>query len=77
MVLLVGFSGLILNWPLVPGLAVTGPRWLPGFTGDDVAVWIWFVYAGVAMSLATAAVYTLQALKSVRDARSAAKGERR
>lgn len=77
MVLLVGFSGLILDWPVMSGLGVSEAAWLPGLTEAPVAVWIWFVYVGVLMSVSTAIVYTLQASAAVRDARTAAKGENR
>jgi len=63
--LLVGFSGLILNWPMVPGLGVIDSAALPGWGTEPVAVWMWFVYAGVVTSLATAIVYTLQAVRAL------------
>lgn len=68
-VLLAGFSSLIAGWPRVPGLALGGPSWLPGTAGGSVALGIYLVYAGMALSFATAVVYT-------RHARSAVRGER-
>ena len=36
--LFVGFAGLLLNMPLVPGLGVCDVSWLPGFTADRCVV---------------------------------------
>ena len=49
--LLLGFSGLILNWPLVPGLGWMDTPWLPGLGGDTYCVWIWSVYVGFICSM--------------------------
>ena len=67
--LLVGFADLILNWPLVPGLGVIESPALPGFGTAPAALGIWFVYAGIATSLITAAVYTSQARRALAEAR--------
>jgi len=68
--LLIGFSDLILNWPQVPGLGVVESPALPGFGSSSAALGIWFVYAGVVTSIATAIVYTNQARHLLADARS-------
>jgi len=68
--LLTGFAGLLLNWPMVPGLGVIESEMLPGFGSEPVALGIWFVYAGVCMSLATAVVYTVQAWRALKQARA-------
>ncbi len=60
-VLLVGFSGLILNWPQVPGIALIDSPGPPGLGSAPVAVWMWFVYVGVVLSMVTAVLYTAQA----------------
>lgn len=65
MLLLVGFSGLILNWPLIPGLGIVDSPALLGWGSEPVAVWIWFVYVGLVTSLMTAVVYTAQARRSL------------
>jgi cardiolipin synthase len=57
--LLVGFADLILNWPLVPGLGLTENPNLPGLGSEPVALGMWFVYAGVLLSLGTAVHYTI------------------
>ncbi|TLM89311.1 MAG: CDP-alcohol phosphatidyltransferase family protein, partial [Actinobacteria bacterium] len=56
--LLAGFSGMILDWPMVAGLGVVESAALPGWGSEPVAVWIWLVYAGVVTSLVTAGIYT-------------------
>ncbi len=68
-VLLVGFSGLILNWPMVPGLGVVDVPWLPGFGSEPTSLWMWVIYAGVVLSAATAVIYTMQASRAVARAR--------
>lgn len=71
MLLLGGFSGMILGWPRMSGLGVLDGDVLPGLSAEPVAVWIWLVYAGVAFSAATAVVYTAQARQALRLARRA------
>lgn len=55
--LLFGFVGLLLNWPLVPGLGISEFSWLPGFNGFDVSWGIWFVYLGLVLSFITWVYY--------------------
>jgi cardiolipin synthase len=59
--LLIGFSGLILNWPMVPGLGLVESQALPGWGSEPAALGIWFVYAGLATSVMTAVGYTVAA----------------
>lgn len=68
-VLLTGFSGLILNWPAVPGLGLFDSPALPGWGSEPVVVWMWLVYVGVVLSAVTAAIYTAQARRSLAEAR--------
>lgn len=63
--LLVGFVGLLLNWPLIPGLGVTAISWLPGFNHALVSWSIWFVYIGLALSLVTAVYYLYTAYRGI------------
>lgn len=63
--LFVGFAGLLLNWPLIPGLDWCSIAWLPGFNGADVSWGIWFVYAGLVLSLGVTAYYTVAAAKAL------------
>lgn len=60
-VLLAGFSDLILNWPRLGGAGLLDSRLLPGLGASPAAAGIWFIYAGVVLSLVTAVAYTLQA----------------
>lgn len=65
--LLVGFVGLLLNWPLVSGLGVSTVSWLPGFN-EAVGSWsIWFVYIGLVLSLVTAIYYLYTAYKKMKE----------
>lgn len=61
-----GFFGLLLNWPLVPGLALCDLSWLPGFTAVSVSWGIWFVYAGLVVGLCTTVYYIITAVKKCR-----------
>lgn len=61
--LFVGFAGLLLNCPLVPGLGLTDAVWLPGFNHMAVSWGIWFVYAGLVLAIATTVYYVRCALR--------------
>lgn len=69
--LFVGFAGLLLNWPLVPGLGVVDASWLPGLNEQTCSWSIWFVYAGLALALATTVYYVGTGLSRIRAARRA------
>lgn len=68
--LLIGFSGLLLNWPLIPGLGWVEVSWLPGFNGSDVSWGIWFIYAGLLLSLGVTVYYSVSAARQLKEARS-------
>lgn len=65
MVLLAGFSGMILNWPQAPGLGLVEEPMLVGLGSSSAAIWIWLIYAGIIMSLTTAVIYTIQAAERI------------
>ena len=69
--LFVGFAGLLLNWPLVPGLGLVDAAWLPGLNGLPCSWGIWFVYAGLALGLVTTAYYIAAALRKLRAVKDA------
>ena len=64
--LFVGFAGLVLNAPLVPGLGLTDAAWLPGFTAEPVSWGIWFIYAGLILAIGTTVYYLWAALRALR-----------
>jgi cardiolipin synthase len=66
--LLIGFSDLILNWPMMPGLGWIDSPALPGLGYSPAAIGIWFVYLGVAFSLGTALHYTTIYVRHVGEA---------
>ena len=68
--LFVGFAGLLLNFPLIDGLGVCDASWLPGFDGGRVSWGIWFVYAGLALALATTVVYIHRGWQALQEARA-------
>jgi cardiolipin synthase len=70
-VALIGFSLLILGWPIVPGLGLlpNDPVWLPGLGSTPAYLGIYLMYLGVALSLAAAVQYTYQARRALAEAR--------
>ncbi len=66
--LFIGFSGLLLNWPLVPGLGWCDASWLPGFNGAPVSWGIWFIYAGLVLSLGVTVYYSVCAARQLKEA---------
>lgn len=69
--LFIGFAGLLLNWPLLPGLGMVNAEWLPGFNAQACSWGIWFVYLGLAIALLTTVYYLVSALTKVRAAKAA------
>ena len=65
--LFVGFGFLLLNMPQVTGLAILETSLLPGFNASQVSIGIWFVYAGLFISLFTTAHYIYSARKLVAE----------
>ncbi|ACV22363.1 CDP-diacylglycerol--glycerol-3-phosphate 3-phosphatidyltransferase [Slackia heliotrinireducens] len=55
--LYIGFAGLLLNMPQGTWLHVTDFSWLPGFNGVACSWGIWFVYAGLILSLIVTIIY--------------------
>ncbi|WP_370520288.1 CDP-alcohol phosphatidyltransferase family protein [Enterorhabdus sp. P55] len=64
--LFVGFAGLVLNAPLVPGLGLTDAAWLPGFTAAPVSWGIWFIYGGLILAIGTTVYYLWAALRALK-----------
>lgn len=67
MALLVGFVLMLLAWPTVTAPHLTDASWLVGFNGGEVSVGIYFLYAGIVLSLITALVYTFQGSRMIRS----------
>lgn len=65
--LFVGFAGLLLNMPLVPGLGITDAAWLPGFASFSVSWGIWFVYAGLILAVCTTVYYCAAAVRALAE----------
>jgi cardiolipin synthase len=76
-VVLVGFSLLILGWPVVPGLGLlpNDPSWLPGSGSTPAYLGIYLMYLGVAFSLAAAIQYTFEARRALSEARGSSAPE--
>lgn len=70
--LFIGFAGLLLNAPLIPGLGLCDISWLPGFNHEMVSWGIWFVYVGMVIALITTFGY-IKAAARARDEALAAR----
>jgi cardiolipin synthase len=55
--LFIGFCGLVLNMPLIPGLGWCDFSWLPGFNTEPVSWGIWCVYIGFCIGIFTTIIY--------------------
>lgn len=68
--LFIGFAGLLLNWPLLPGLGIVDATWLPGLNSALYSWGIWFVYIGLVLAIITTTYYvtmTLQMFHGIRQ----------
>ena len=68
--LFIGMAGLMLNWPLVPGLGICDISWLPGFNSVSSSWGIWSVYIGLALAIGTTVYYIAQAIKKLKEAKT-------
>lgn len=73
-VLFTGFASLIAGWPEAPGVGLVQTSWLPGLGTASVPLGIWFVYAGVILSLSAAVQYTVIAVRARAAAIEAERG---
>lgn len=61
--LFVGFAGVLLNFPQIPGLGLCDWAWLPGFNGELCSWGIWFIYLGLVLSLIVTVYYVRMGYK--------------
>lgn len=69
--LFIGFALLLLNIPQVPGVGLVDVSWLPGLGSEPWGLGIWFIYAGIFISIFTTTHYVLSAHKLVKKAKAA------
>jgi len=69
-ILFVGFAGLILYMPLIPGLGWCTFPWLPGFNADPCCWAIWLIYLGLILGAITSCYYVSQAIKKFKAVKS-------
>ena len=74
--LFVGFAGLLLNMPMLPGLGLVDVSWLPGFGAQEASWGIWFIYAGLVLGVATTAHYVRAMLRKISEAKVRSSKER-
>ncbi|WP_251197946.1 CDP-alcohol phosphatidyltransferase family protein [Anaerotardibacter muris] len=67
--LYIGFAGILLNFPLLPGLGVCDLPWLPGFSAELYSWGFWFAYAGIILNIFTTSYYIGKGLQGVKRAR--------
>ena len=68
--LFIGFAGLLLNAPLIPGLGITEFSWLPGFNSQACSWGIWFVYVGLVLAIITTIYYCVSAYRQLKIAKA-------
>ena len=67
--LFIGFAGLVLNMPLIPGLGLVSVAWLPGFNAALCSWSVWFIYLGLFVDVFTTIYYTRHAWAALCEAR--------
>ncbi len=71
--LFIGFAGLVLNMPLIPGLGWFEVSWLPGFSSASVCWAIWFIYGGLLLNIYTTTFYVVSAWRQLAQAKTKAR----
>ena len=66
--LFIGFAALLLNIPVCEGLGLVSVSWLPGLSAGPYGWGIWFIYAGLLLSLFVTVYYIVVAVKALREA---------
>lgn len=74
--LMLGFCDLLLGAPVVRGLGLCDVSWLPGLNAEPATLGIFFVYAGLVCSVATAVIYTCEGVQIRREALGERRGDR-
>ena len=67
--LYIGFAGVLLNMPLLPGLGLTDAAWLPGFSASLYSWGFWFIYVGLLMLIGTTTYYIVKGVQGMLEAR--------
>lgn len=65
--LLFGFSFLLLQMPVVPGLGIADISWLPGLGSQPAYLGIFLVYIGVILSLTVFCIYNVRGFCAYRE----------
>lgn len=72
--LYVGFAGLLLNWPLIPGFGLTDCSWLPLLNFAPASWGFIFIYAGLILAIFTTIYYIYAGLSALRKKHDKPKG---
>lgn len=67
----IGFSLLVLAWPIANGVGLIYLSWLPGFNNQIYYVGIWPVYIGILLNLYTSTHYIKTAFQKLKEVKNA------
>ena len=73
--LFIGFAGLMLNIPQIPGLGWCDYPWLLGFNSVSCSWGIWSIYIGLCLALVTTIYYVYSAIRELRKVSGAKSDE--
>ncbi len=65
-----GFAGQLLNWPILPGLALFDGSWLPGIGTAAAPLGIWLVYIGLVLLVITTTYYAIVCVHRVHEVKA-------
>lgn len=71
--LFIGFAALLLNIPVCQGLGIVSVSWLPGLNAAPYGWGIWFIYAGLILSVFVTIYYIVCAVCELKSALHEAK----
>lgn len=71
--LFIGFAALLLNIPVCQGLGIVSVSWLPGLNAAPYGWGIWFIYAGLILSVFVTIYYIVCAVRELKSALHEAK----
>lgn len=71
--LFIGFAALLLNIPVCQGLGIVSVSWLPGLNAAPYGWGIWFIYAGLILSVFVTIYYIVCAVRELNSALHEAK----
>lgn len=68
--LFAGFAGMFLGVPVFEGLGIIDVGWLPAFNSGPYIMWVWLIYAGIALQIGVTVYYCWKAYKLLAEKRA-------